>query len=74
MKPTNIFRFILQLHRNLYKKTGLSFGERFKTLYNYISELRLKGKIVTRFPLLLLAKIQTKFKGYITDYSAFLRG
>ena len=41
--------YILQLHRDLLKHTGLSFGGSFKNVQNYISETRADGTQVTRF-------------------------
>ncbi len=41
--------FILQLHRDLLKRTGLSYGGNFKNTQNYISEMKRDGTVVTRF-------------------------
>ena len=41
--------YILQLHRDLLNRTGLSFGGRYKTVQNYINETRPDGTTVTRF-------------------------
>ena len=41
--------YILQLHRDLLKRTGLSFGGHFKNVQNYINEMRSDGSVVTRF-------------------------
>ncbi len=41
--------FILQLHRDLMKPAGLSYGGHFKNVQNYISETRADGAVVTRF-------------------------
>ena len=41
--------YILQLHRDLLKRTGLSFGGHFKNVQNYINEMRPDGSVVTRF-------------------------
>ncbi len=41
--------YILQLHRDLLKRTGLSYGGQFKNTQNYINETRPDGTMVTRF-------------------------
>lgn len=41
--------YILQLHRDLMKKAGFSFGGKFKNVQNYIAETKQDGTIVTRF-------------------------
>ena len=41
--------FILQLHRDLLKMAGLSFGGHFKNVQNYISETLPDGTVSTRF-------------------------
>ena len=41
--------YILQLHRDLLKRTGLSYGGSFKNVQNYISETRSDGTQFTRF-------------------------
>jgi Fic family protein len=41
--------YILQLHRDLMKPAGLSYGGHFKNVQNYISETREDGTVVTRF-------------------------
>ncbi len=41
--------YILQLHRDLLKRTGLSYGGQFKNTQNYINEIRPDGTMVTRF-------------------------
>lgn len=41
--------YILQLHRDLLKRTGLSYGGSFKNVQNYINETRPDGTQVTRF-------------------------
>ena len=41
--------YILQLHRDLLKKTGLSFGGHFKNVQNYINETKPDGSAITRF-------------------------
>lgn len=45
VRPT----YILQLHRDLLKHSGLSFGGRFKNVQNYISETKTDGTVITRF-------------------------
>ena len=40
---------ILQLHRDLMKPSGLSYGGRFKNVQNYISETLEDGSVVNRF-------------------------
>ncbi len=42
--------YILQLHRELLAKTGLSYGGHFKNVQNIISETRADGSVFTRFP------------------------
>jgi hypothetical protein len=39
----------LQLYRDLLKNTGLSYGEKFKNVQNYINEVQPEGSSVTRF-------------------------
>ena len=39
----------MQLHRDLLKRTGLSYGGSFKNVQNYINETRPDGSQVTRF-------------------------
>ena len=41
--------YILQLHRDLLKRTGLSYGGHFKNVQNYINETKPDGTVVTRF-------------------------
>lgn len=41
--------YILQLHRDLLKRAGLSYGGHFKNVQNYISETKPDGTMVTRF-------------------------
>lgn len=41
--------YILQLHRDLLKRAGFSFGGHFKNVQNYINEMRPDGTVVTRF-------------------------
>ncbi|MCD8156780.1 MAG: Fic family protein, partial [Clostridiales bacterium] len=45
VRPT----YILQLHRDLMKRAGLSYGGHFKNVQNYINETRPDGTQVTRF-------------------------
>lgn len=45
MRPS----YILQLHRDLLKHAGLSYGGRFKNVQNYINETRQDGTSLTRF-------------------------
>ena len=41
--------YILQLHRDLLKRAGLSYGGHFKNVQNYINETKPDGTEVTRF-------------------------
>ena len=41
--------YILQLHRDLLRRSGLSFGGKYKNTQNYINETCQDGNIVTRF-------------------------
>ncbi len=41
--------YILQLHRDLLKRAGFSYGGHFKNVQNYINETKPDGTIVTRF-------------------------
>jgi len=41
--------YILQLHRDLLKRAGFSYGGHFKNVQNYINETRPDGTVVTRF-------------------------
>ncbi len=41
--------YILQLHRNLLKRSGFSHGGHFKNVQNYINETKPDGTVVTRF-------------------------
>ena len=45
IRPT----YILQLHRDLLKHAGLTYGGRFKNTQNYINETKADGTVVTRF-------------------------
>ena len=41
--------YILQLHRDLLKRVGSSYGGKFKNVQNYINETKTDGTVVTRF-------------------------
>ena len=41
--------YILQLHRDLLKRAGFSYGGHFKNVQNYINEKKPDGTVVTRF-------------------------
>ena len=41
--------YILQLHRDLLKRAGFSYGGRFKNVQNYINETKPDGTVVTKF-------------------------
>lgn len=41
--------YILQLHRDLLRRAGLSYGGSFKNVQNYIRETRPDGSVITRF-------------------------
>ena len=41
--------YILQLHRDLLKRAGFSYGGRFKSVQNFINETKPDGTVVTRF-------------------------
>lgn len=41
--------YILQLHRDLLKRAGFSYGGHFKNVQNYINETKADGTVVTRF-------------------------
>ena len=41
--------YILQLHRDLLKRAGSSYGGHFKNVQNYINETKPDGMVVTRF-------------------------
>ena len=41
--------YILQLHRDLLRRAGLSYGGSFKNVQNYICETRPDGTTITRF-------------------------
>lgn len=41
--------YILQLHRDLLKRSGRSYGGNFKSVQNYINETKSDGTVVTRF-------------------------
>ena len=41
--------YILQLHRDLLKRAGVSFGGHFKNVQNYINETKPDGTVITRF-------------------------
>ena len=41
--------YILQLHRDLLKRAGFSYGGHFKNVQNYINETKSDGTAVTRF-------------------------
>lgn len=41
--------YILQLHRDLFRRSGRSFGGAYKNVQNYINETHPDGTVVTRF-------------------------
>jgi Fic family protein len=41
--------YILQLHRDMLKRAGLTYGGQFKNVQNYINETRPDGQEITRF-------------------------
>ena len=41
--------YILQLHRDLMRRAGMSFGGSFKNVQNYINETKPDGTVITRF-------------------------
>ncbi len=41
--------YILQMHRDLLKRAGISYGGHFKNVQNYINETKADGMQVTRF-------------------------
>ena len=41
--------YILQLHRDLLKRSGAFYGGHFKNVQNYINETKLDGTVITRF-------------------------
>ncbi len=41
--------YILQLHRDLLKRVGSSYGGHFKNVQNYINETKADGTVITRF-------------------------
>lgn len=41
--------FILQLHRDLMRRAGFSYGGHFKNVQNYINKTRVDGTVITRF-------------------------
>ena len=41
--------YILQLHRDLFKRSGRSFGGKYKNIQNYINETHPDGTVITRF-------------------------
>jgi Fic family protein len=41
--------YILQLHRDLMKRAGVSYGGHFKNVQNYINETLEDGTVITRF-------------------------
>ena len=41
--------YILQLHRDLLRRAGFSYGGHFKNVQNYINEAKSDGTVVTRF-------------------------
>jgi len=41
--------YILQLHRDLLKRAGMSYGGHFKNVQNYINETKSDGTQITRF-------------------------
>lgn len=42
-------QYILQLHRDMMRRAGISHGGKFKNVQNYINEMREDGTVVTRF-------------------------
>ena len=41
--------YILQLHRDLFKRSGHSFGGKYKNVQNYINKTHPDGTVITRF-------------------------
>lgn len=60
--------YILQMHRDMLKTTGLSYAGHYKNVQNYIKEIRSDGKVVTRFtpvaPYETSATVETICKSY----------
>ena len=61
--------FILQLHRDLMRPAGLSYGGHFKNVQNYISETRADGTVVTRFTPVAPYETENAVEAICTSYN-----
>ncbi len=60
---------ILQLHRDLYKYTGYSYGGKFKNLQNYIEETNKQGEKKIRFTPLSLVETPIATQNLCKSYN-----
>jgi len=69
--------YILQLHRDLLKRAGLSYGGHYKNVQNYINETKPDGTVVTRFtpvaPYDTLAEADASWHEGKNDPTPFIR-
>lgn len=63
---------ILQLHRDLYKYTGYSYGGKFKNSQNYIEETNVKGEKKIRFTPLSPVETPIATKELCDSYNALV--
>ena len=64
--------YILQLHRDLMKPAGISYGGHFKNVQNYISETREDGTVVTRFTPVAPYETQSAIEAICASYGRTL--
>lgn len=64
--------YILQLHRDLMKHAGLSYGGHFKNVQNYINETRPDGTQVTRFTPVAPYETETAIEAICDSYTRTL--
>lgn len=64
--------YILQLHRDLLKRAGLSYGGHFKNVQNYINETRPDGTQFTRFTPVAPYETEEAIKAICSSYERTL--
>lgn len=64
--------YILQLHRDLFKRAGLSYGGHFKNVQNYINETRPDGTQFTRFIPVALYETEEAIEAICSSYERTL--
>ncbi len=64
--------YILQLHRDLMKRAGVSYAGHFKNVQNYINETRPDGTVVTRFTPVPPYETKSAVEAICTSYTRTL--